>query len=111
MYLEDPLPGEASEAVLVSLPALAALHQVCRGGEHCCQRDNQCGEGEGDCNTDEECAGMLECGDNNCGDQVSVLVCWSVVIITLVIREECGMVMMIVAREDAQWTGHVCKDR
>ena len=31
------------------------------------QGDNQCGEGEGDCNTDQDCAGLLVCGRDNCG--------------------------------------------
>ena len=31
-----------------------------------CIASNQCGEGEGDCDTDEDCAGSLKCGNNNC---------------------------------------------
>ena len=40
----------------------------CRGGYGCCHKDhsNMCGEGEGDCNQDEDCAGSLICGNNNC---------------------------------------------
>ena len=67
-YLEDPAPGEAAEDILVSLSAAKSLDRYCRGGEHCCQRDNKnlCKEGKGDCNSDLECEGLLECGNNNC---------------------------------------------
>ena len=63
------MPGDSVEDILVSGSAVPSLHHYCRGGEHCCQRDsyNLCMEGEGDCNTDQECQGMLECGSNNCG--------------------------------------------
>ena len=33
---------------------------------HCCSPDNQCGYGEGDCDTDEDCRRGLFCGMNNC---------------------------------------------
>ena len=35
---------------------------------------NQCGVGEGDCDSDEECSGALICGNNNCftdGSEIS----------------------------------------
>ena len=32
----------------------------------CCQPDNKCGEGEGDCDYDEDCTEDLVCGNNNC---------------------------------------------
>ena len=32
----------------------------------CCSTLNQCGAGEGDCDEDEDCAGSLKCGSNNC---------------------------------------------
>ena len=31
-----------------------------------CKPSNPCGVQEGDCNSDEECAGALKCGSNNC---------------------------------------------
>ena len=40
---------------------LAALN-----GWDCCTASSPCGLGYGDCDTDEECAGPLVCGDNNC---------------------------------------------
>ena len=52
---------------MVSVSAARSLPRYCRGGEHCCHRDSGlCGEGEGDCNSDGDCAGLLECGSNNC---------------------------------------------
>ena len=40
-------------------------------GTACCTSSNQCGEGEGDCDSDDDCKGNLKCGegsghDNNC---------------------------------------------
>ena len=29
-----------------------------------------CGEGEGDCDADDQCSGQLECGTNNCATTV-----------------------------------------
>ena len=34
----------------------------------CCSSTNQCYEVEGDCDNDNDCAGDLVCGKNNCGD-------------------------------------------
>ena len=67
-FLEDPHPGDEAFTILVSKSAAKDLDMTCRGGEHCCQRDSKriCDEGEGDCNSDWECKGMLECGQNNC---------------------------------------------
>ena len=41
------------------------------GGASCCKSSNQCGEGEGDCDSDNDCLGSLKCGqgsgfDDNC---------------------------------------------
>ena len=36
------------------------------GTGSCCQPDNTCGEGEGDCDKNEDCDGDLICGTNNC---------------------------------------------
>jgi len=32
----------------------------------CCSASNQCGLGEGDCDSDNDCKGSLKCGANNC---------------------------------------------
>ena len=36
------------------------------GGAACCTSSNQCGSGEGDCDSDSDCIGSLKCGSNNC---------------------------------------------
>ena len=36
------------------------------GANSCCTEDNPCDEGEGDCDSDSDCKGSLECGSNNC---------------------------------------------
>ena len=36
------------------------------GGPTCCTSSQQCGEGEGDCDSDVDCAGNLKCGTDNC---------------------------------------------
>ena len=33
---------------------------------NCCTSSNPCGAGEGDCDTDSDCAGNLKCGTKNC---------------------------------------------
>merc|ERR1712032_119551 len=35
----------------------------------CCTISNQCGVGEGDCDSDEQCLDGLTCGTNNCQGQ------------------------------------------
>ena len=39
----------------------------CHGEDDCCE--GQCGEGEGDCDWDSDCAGFLVCGSANCVGQ------------------------------------------
>jgi hypothetical protein len=34
----------------------------------CCSIENPCDEKEGDCDSNSECKGKLECGLNNCND-------------------------------------------
>ena len=46
------------------------------GGMSCCTSANPCGDGQGDCDTDEECIDGLKCGqgnglDDNCGASFS----------------------------------------
>ena len=47
------------------------LELRCRGGDHCCVRNDVrlCREGEGDCARDSDCDVGLICGQNNCGGQ------------------------------------------
>ena len=47
------------------------LTSKCDGGtkgqmEECCDEDWRCGEGQGDCDDDDDCAPGLKCGKNNC---------------------------------------------
>merc|ERR550519_915456 len=35
-------------------------------GSFCCFPNSPCGLGKGDCNTNNDCEGSLECGENNC---------------------------------------------
>ena len=45
------------------------MHQGCHGQENCCKSypsSKRCSKGEGDCDNDDECAGSLVCGSNNC---------------------------------------------
>ena len=37
-----------------------------RGSSDCCTKDNPCEVGGGDCDEDDDCAGDLVCGTNNC---------------------------------------------
>ena len=46
-YLEDPLPGEASQQMMINTGVLSGLEMRCRGGHHCCAKyDDKCGEGK-----------------------------------------------------------------
>ena len=67
-FLEDPDVGQIEKQIMVDFEAPPLIPKYCRGGEHCCNRGNLnlCGIGEGDCNTDNDCSGVLMCGKNNC---------------------------------------------
>merc|ERR1712126_338253 len=39
----------------------------CNGGDSCCSSSNICREGEGDCDSNNDCLGDLVCGRENCG--------------------------------------------
>ena len=64
-FLEDPGAGETAEVVMVSFRAAVSLPMTCRGGARCCSREEGrvCREGEGDCDEDDQCEGLLECGE------------------------------------------------
>ena len=44
---------------------MVKLSGTCYGGNTCCD-DGICGEGEGDCDSDNDCLPGLICGKNNC---------------------------------------------
>ena len=44
---------------------LSALR--CKGQDNgCCATDEPCDEGDGDCDSDDQCSGSLICGHDNC---------------------------------------------
>merc|ERR550519_2046997 len=47
-------------------PASYGTEGACKGGDECCTTSNQCGAGEGDCDSDDQCLGDLTCGKDNC---------------------------------------------
>merc|ERR1719500_2650588 len=69
----DAGPTSNFQLVMVLISAIGSLTRVCSGGEHCCHMNggNLCTEGQGDCNEDRECAGLLECGQDNCISEYS----------------------------------------
>ena len=67
-FLEDPAPGETYVRLMVVEELVDTLKMYCRGGDGCCGvgSNRLCVEGEGDCDHDDQCAGVLECGEDNC---------------------------------------------
>jgi len=73
----DPKPNTKS-APKKSVPKKSATKKIpankptksCNGlSSHdwsCCSASNQCGVGEGDCDSDRDCKGILKCGKDNC---------------------------------------------
>ena len=52
--------------LLLSFTIAATVASNCNGGDSCCSAENRCTLGDGDCDSDDECAGDLVCGDDNC---------------------------------------------
>ena len=67
-FLEDPDVDETAVSFMLSGEEVESLDMTCRGGAACCGREShrQCGEGEGDCDEDGQCQGLLQCGEDNC---------------------------------------------
>ena len=66
--LEDTV---AETADLPAWPGITELLDTavldkCTGWDECCSHDRQCGELEGDCDSDSDCRAGLVCGKNNC---------------------------------------------
>eukprot|EP00092_Neocalanus_flemingeri_P039475 GFUD01042981.1.p1 GENE.GFUD01042981.1~~GFUD01042981.1.p1 ORF type:complete len:373 (+),score=63.63 GFUD01042981.1:80-1198(+) len=66
-YEDCVSPCGVSSNSLASCPKNPVIKELSR---NCCTEDNPCGEGEGDCDTDNQgtCQAGLRCGDSNCGD-------------------------------------------
>eukprot|EP00092_Neocalanus_flemingeri_P046790 GFUD01052791.1.p1 GENE.GFUD01052791.1~~GFUD01052791.1.p1 ORF type:complete len:268 (+),score=55.54 GFUD01052791.1:67-870(+) len=66
-YEDCVSPCGVSSNSLASCPRNPVIKELSR---NCCTEDNPCGEGEGDCDTDNQgtCQAGLRCGDSNCGD-------------------------------------------
>ena len=56
-------------------PYATSFLEECWGGDECCQEDHRCGRGEGDCDSNDDCAEVREnayqyepliCGKDNC---------------------------------------------
>ena len=63
---------EIVEVLVVVEDLVDSLKMYCRGGDGCCGVGSTrlCLEGEGDCDHDDQCAGVLECGSDNCATKV-----------------------------------------
>ena len=61
---------EAAVSFMLSGEEVESLDMTCRGGEACCGREShrQCGEGEGDCDEDADCAAGLFCAHTSSPD-------------------------------------------
>ena len=70
-YLEDPPPGDTAVSIMVKEDVISGLKMWCRGGANCCGKEDTrlCVEAEGDCDHDDQCAELLQCGQDNCPSQ------------------------------------------
>ena len=59
--------------LLLPDPSFAGCNWSTEETWSCCSSSNPCGIFEGDCDGDEECAGNLACGTDNCPDFFPVL--------------------------------------
>jgi len=60
---------DCCELRATSVPATTAAvtpKDSCFGGDDCCRPENQCGEGHGDCDNDNDCLGGLVCKVESC---------------------------------------------
>ena len=95
--------------MMVLQTSLDTLPMTCRGGDHCCARNDVklCAQDEGDCNTDQDCAGSLVCGDNNCPQSVRGIKIINLNIMIIYFREASGTLMMTAAPQNALPPIHV----
>ena len=64
MGSESPI-GTCRPFLLLEAPTLGDCDPAFNDGS-CCTSDSPCGVGEGDCDSDSDCAGDLTCGNDNC---------------------------------------------
>ena len=64
MGSESPT-GTCRPFLLLEAPTLGDCDPAFNDGS-CCTSDSPCGLGEGDCDSDSDCAGDLTCGNDNC---------------------------------------------
>ena len=110
-FLEDPAPGESSVRLMVVEELVDSLKMYCRGGDGCCGvgSNRLCGEGEGDCDHDDQCAGLLECGQDNCATKVRLSLSPPYTTSLTARLEGTGTTLTTVARPDVPQTGSVCR--
>ena len=77
-FLENPEGDNKAKVFYIDVDAIPNIPMYCRGGYGCCHKDytNRCGDGDGDCNVDEDCVGSLICGSNNCKNWRSLTGMW-----------------------------------
>ena len=100
---------DSEQTIMVLQTSLDTLPMTCRGGDHCCARNDVklCAQDEGDCNTDQDCAGSLVCGDNNCPQSVRGIKIINFNIMIIYFREASGTLMMTAAPQNALPPIHV----
>ena len=98
------------QTMMVLQSSLDSLLMTCRGGDHCCARNDVklCAQDEGDCNSDQDCAGSLVCGDNNCPQSVRRFMMMIIFgHFSQSLREASGTQRMTAAQQDAPPPIHV----
>jgi len=69
LWIRAPATGCDAESYIATTGCDGAncLLDNGRWSGECCTTEFQCLEGEGDCDSDDDCAGLLVCGTDNCG--------------------------------------------
>jgi len=62
------IPGAHYQADCCAKPAVATNCDGSSSAWSCCSANSKCGQGEGDCDSDNECQSGLKCGKDNCRD-------------------------------------------
>ena len=64
--LESDDDNVAAELDSIAMDCTANHPDLIAGNDACCTPDNQCISEEGDCDSDTDCLGSLQCGNDNC---------------------------------------------